>query len=111
MRYCRIVFPFVLFLIAAATLHSAPKEKVRRIAVLEFQNVTQEKSLDWIGTGMKEHLTTQLSQIPELMVVERARLGDALKELNFNRSQYVDPAAAQKMGKMLGAQSVVVGSY
>jgi outer membrane protein assembly factor BamB/TolB-like protein len=104
---------FAAVVLAASMLCAAapPPSKARRIAVLEFQNVTQEKALDWIGTGMKEELTSQLSQIPEFVVVERARLGDAIKELNFNRSQYVDPAAAQKMGKMLGAQSVVVGSY
>ncbi len=100
-----------LVLIGASLCAAAPKDKARRIAVLEFQNVTQNKTLDWMGTGIKEELTSQLGQIPDLVIVERARLGDALKELNFNRSQYVDPAAAQKMGKMLGAQSVVVGSY
>lgn len=103
---------FVCVIFMAASLAAAPaRDKAQRIAVLEFENVTRDKTLDWVGTGIKEHLTTQLSQIPSLVVVERARLGDALKELKFNRSQFVDPATAQKMGKMLGAQSVVVGSY
>ena len=106
-----LILAVVAVLSLGSGLNAAPASKARRIAVLEFENVTKDKTLDWIGTGIKEHLTTQLSQIPEFVVVERTRLSDAIKELNFNRSQYVDPATAQKMGKVLGVQSVVVGSY
>ncbi len=108
---CRLLLLAVLVLLPRVGFPAAPSAKARRIAVLEFENVTKDKALDWIGTGIKEHLTTQLSQIPEFVVVERTRLSDTLKELNFNRSQYVDQATAQKMGKVLGVQSVVVGSY
>src|SRR5258708_5885424 len=110
MRRCVLAAPLAV-LSLAAVLSAAPPGKARRITVLDFQNITGEKTFDWIGNGIKECLTSELSQLPEFVVVERTRLSDAIKELNFNRSQYVDPATAQKMGKMLGVQSVVVGSY
>ena len=85
--------------------------RARRIAVMEFANDSRDKGWDWFGRGIRETLTTQLSQIPDLVVVERSRLGDAQKEIKLDHSQLVDPSTAQRMGKFMGAQSVVVGSY
>jgi outer membrane protein assembly factor BamB/TolB-like protein len=107
----RTTVVMLLLCLVAATSLAVETAKPRRIAVLEFENITKEKSLDWMGTGIAETLTTQLSQIPQLTVVERSRLGDIIKELKLNRSQSVDPSTAQKMGRILGAQSLVVGSY
>jgi outer membrane protein assembly factor BamB/TolB-like protein len=86
-------------------------EGFRRLAVLDFENVSRDKTLDWIGVGIAETLSTELGRIQDLTLVERKRLNDALKEIKFGRSEAVDQATAQKMGKMLGADSVVVGSF
>ena len=102
---CGVLVSFLL----ASPLVAA--DKLRRIAVMDFENASREKSLDWLGGGIAETLTTELSRIPDFSLVERSRLNDALKELKFERTQFVDPAGAQKMGKLLGAQSIVVGSY
>jgi curli biogenesis system outer membrane secretion channel CsgG len=43
-------------------------------------------------------------------VVARAQLDKVLAEQSFNNSQLVDPKAAQKVGRLLGAKFIVVGS-
>lgn len=83
----------------------------KRLAVMDFENASRDKALDWIGVGIAETLSTELGRIQDLTLVERNRLNDALKELKFGRSEAVDQATAQKMGRMLGADSVVVGSF
>lgn len=61
------------------------------------------------GVELAEELTTGLTKAG-IPVIERAQLGAILKELNFQQSERVDPATAQRVGKQLGAYAVVVGS-
>src|SRR5262245_11778011 len=89
----------------------AAADKPKRIAVLDFENVNREKAPDWLGGGIAETLTTELGHIRDLTLVERRRLDEALKEIKFGRSQAVNPSTAQRMGQILGADSIVVGSF
>src|SRR5262249_25503395 len=86
-------------------------DKFKRIAVMPFESTTHDKSIDWLGGGIAETLTTELGRISDLTVVERRLLNDALKEIKLGQSGAVDPATAQQMGMILGADSIVVGSF
>ncbi len=86
-------------------------DKFRRIAVMPFENTTRDKTVDWLGGGIAETLTTELGRISDFTLVERNRLNDALKEIKLGQSAAVDAATAQRMGKILGADSIVVGSF
>src|SRR5436190_537164 len=100
--------------LAALCVMAAPAvaaEKPRRIAIMPFQNVTGGKDLDSIGTGIAETLITELGRIPELTLVERSRLNDAQKEIKLGQSGAVEASTAQRMGRFLGADGVVVGSF
>lgn len=101
----------LLALIGSMSMRAAAADKFKRIAVMPFENTTQEKALDWIGGGIAELLTTDLGKFSDFTLVERGRLNDALKEIKLGQSASVDPATAQKMGKILGADSIVVGSF
>lgn len=94
-----------------AFLAAASADARRTVAVIDFQNVNKEKNLEWLGTGIAETLTTQLSRLQEITVVERSRLHAALKEIKFSRSEHVDPQTASQVGKVVGADSIVLGSY
>jgi TolB-like protein/outer membrane protein assembly factor BamB len=102
-----VLAPILLFLTTAAS----GADKFKRIAVMPFENTTQEKTLNWIGGGISECLTTGLANISGFTMVERTRLSDALKEIKLGQSASVDPATAQKMGKILGADSIIIGSF
>jgi outer membrane protein assembly factor BamB/TolB-like protein len=104
----------ILFAVCALGVSAGPAraaDKPRRIAIMPFQNVNGGKELDSIGTGIAETLITELGRIPELTLVERSRLNDAQKEIKLGQSGAVDGSTAQKMGKFLGADGVVVGSF
>lgn len=91
---------------AAST--AAPVRRV--VAVSAFANLNKDPAQDWLSTGIGETLTVKLAKVPSLTLVERMRLAEAMKELRFNDTAVVDPSTAVKLGKMVGAQAVVVGA-
>ena len=109
MRSFRIACFFILLSLLLQPASGA--DRFKRVAVMPFENTTREKALDWLGGGIAETLTTELGHIPEFTLVERTRLNDALKEIKLGQSAAVDPATAQRMGRILGADSIVVGSF
>lgn len=81
------------------------------VAVLQFKNLCGDPSLDWLGIGFAESLCTKLSNVPGIQLVEREQLSKALKELQLQDTAVVDPKTAGKLGKVIGAKVVVVGSF
>jgi TolB-like protein len=56
-------------------------------------------------------LITDLADLPEIRVVERARLKAVLDEHGLVASGKVDAASAARVGKLLGARELVLGSF
>jgi TolB-like protein len=52
----------------------------RSVAVLPFVNSTGVDSLDWLGPGMSDMLTTNLAQTGALRVVSPQRLFELLRQ-------------------------------
>jgi TolB-like protein len=63
-----------------------------------------------LGYAIADLLVTDLSQSGKLLFVERARLGEVLRETDLVRTGRVDPATAPSVGKLLGAQRLLLGS-
>jgi TolB-like protein/predicted Ser/Thr protein kinase/Tfp pilus assembly protein PilF len=78
------------------------------LAVLNFQNITDDRGADWLGTGLAETLTTDLKRLKLVRVVNRARVQEAARRHNLpdaGHSQLIE------LGKELDARWLVVGSY
>lgn len=56
-------------------------------------------------------MISDLSVVKEIQLVERERLEDVLKELDLQHSGYADPASAQTLGQIVGAEYVVTGAF
>ena len=78
------------------------------LAVLDFQNITDDRSVDWLGTGLAETLTTDLKRLKLVRVVSRERVQEAAR-----RHRLADTGHSQliELGKELGARWLVLGSY
>jgi len=98
--------------LADATTRFAEKEKIR-LAVLYFENesITDRERLDAFRKGIADTLITDLGRLERLQVVERERLDAILTELKFQHSGLADPQQATKLGKILGVQFLLMGSY
>lgn len=85
----------------------------RTVGVLYLENnsVADKASLDPLQKGLTDMLITELSKIEGLKVVERVKLQALVDELHLGLSGMVDPATAQQIGKLLGAQTLVMGGF
>ncbi len=80
------------------------------IAVAYFDSNSVDPELEPLGRGVADMLMTDLRRGDGIRIVERTRLTEVLNELELQRSQYIDEATAQQLGRGLGATLVVVGS-
>lgn len=82
------------------------------LAVMNLTSLKADPQSDWIGKAATQSLTTQLSALPGMYVVENDRVAGALGA--GRRTTYVDladPTRAAQLGRAVEAQQVVMGSY
>lgn len=81
------------------------------VAVFPFSYEGNDKKYAPLGKGLSEMMIIDLGQVNGLKVLERIRLQALLDELAFAQTQYVDPTSAPRVGKILGAGSIIAGAY
>ena len=96
-------------LVEEQSINSA-KIPTNTAAVTYFNTSALDSSLAVLGKGLAEFLTTDLSKVKQLKIVERSRLQRILEELEFSRTKYVDQSTAPRIGKLLGAHQLITGS-
>lgn len=82
-----------------------------RMAVMEFTNAADDDAYDALGKGLQSMLTTDLSGVQSVTLVEREKLASIQDELDLGTSKWVDPGTATKVGKLAGASHLVGGSF
>jgi TolB-like protein len=95
---------------AVAVIDQVPKT----MAVLPFENnsVTDPDRYAPLSKGLSAMLITDLkNSSSSLQLIEREKIQALLKEIALGQSGSVDQSTAVKAGKILGAQSIVFGSF
>ena len=98
-------------LVAPAIVHAQAKPVV---AVLYFDNNSYGKDradYDGLGKGIADMLITDLAANPNVRVVERERIQALLVEQNLTKQGSIDPQTAIRLGKIVGAQYMIVGGF
>lgn len=80
------------------------------VAVMPFQFTGADTSLKPIERGFAELVTTDLSRVSRLTVVERERLQALLDEMQLQRAQGVAEGTGVRAGKILQAGKMIGGS-
>jgi tetratricopeptide (TPR) repeat protein len=93
---------------AEATITSGQADD-QTIAVTTFKNLGSNQ-LGPLGKGMAAMLISDLSQVPDLQVVDRIRLQALLEEMALGTSGLVDKQTAPQVGRLLKAKHVTTGS-
>src|SRR6476646_1752942 len=102
----------LVFLIATAVILSAvagffllPRASARKIdksiAVLPFENLSDEKENSYFADGMQDDILTNLSKIGDLKVISRT---------SVNSYRGNDTRSAREIGKALGVATLLEGS-
>lgn len=86
-----------------------PSASQAHIAVVDFENHTGNQAYENLRRGLSESLMTKLARRPELSIVERNQLDKAVKELGFSQSLYASSDSAKEIGRMAGADYIVLG--
>ena len=98
-----------LILLSLLSLNTFAAKKV--IAISYFDNTTSNSKYNALSKGIADMLITDLSKISDLEIVEREKLEELLKEIKLGKSSYFDQSTAQKLGKGLGAASILTGAF
>ncbi len=83
----------------------------KTIAISYFDNSSGEVKYNSLSKGIADMLITDLSKVKGVDIVEREKLEKLIQEIKLGQSKYFDPATAQKLGKGLGAQNILTGSF
>ena len=78
------------------------------IAIFDFVNVNGKNSV--LGRYLVEQISNYFFQNSDLKIVERAQIDNVLKEQNFGLSGNVSDESAARIGHMLGADAVTIGT-
>jgi TolB-like protein len=99
----------------AAQEPQSPQEspEIRTLAVLDFENnsLKDKTEMDPLCRGLSDMFITELSKVQKFQIVERANLQKILDEMKLGQSGMIESTAAQEVGKMLGAQNLILGSF
>jgi curli biogenesis system outer membrane secretion channel CsgG len=94
-----------------------PQARQLRIAVLDFDFASTGLTGTWSifgdlgpAQGVSDLLTNKLVQNGAYTVIERSRIAEVLAEQNLAQAGRIDPATAAQIGRILGADAVVMGS-
>jgi TolB-like protein len=92
-------------------LMSGPAAADITVAVLEFTNASSDPGLAPLGKGLQSMLTTDLSAVAAIQLVERSRLQEIQQEIDLGGSGAVDPDTAVRFGRLAGATHLLAGSF
>ena len=101
------LLPAVMVMGMVVPQAAAADERGLGIAVLDFQ--ADRKELTPAAREVTEMVIAGLSSNPNLILVERQRLGEALSELELGISGTIEPGKAARLGRLVGAKALVTG--
>jgi TolB-like protein len=81
------------------------------VAVLPLAKATGSEDYDGLGQALAGMLIADLSGVEALQLVERERLDALLEEMALSESGFLEPSTAQRLGRGVGAELVLTGSY
>ena len=100
-----------VFFVILGLIWSGVAAAARTVAVLPLDEAAGSVAYAGLGRALAGMLVSDLSKAPELQLVERQRLDALLAEISLGEGGFLDPKTAQQLGKGVGAELVVAGSW
>jgi serine/threonine protein kinase/Flp pilus assembly protein TadD len=88
-----------------------PSEAGPSVAVLYFDNLTDDPELDWLRHGLTEMLVTDLSQSPGIRVLGTDRLYQILKDQNRLDERTTSYEVVREVAEQANVGTVLLGSF
>lgn len=113
-RYTNITAALLLvatFLFCKEANSNTPPDRRPTVAVLYFDYAGAQDDLGELQKGLAQMLISDLSVCAGLRLVERERLEAVLAELRLTQTAKLAPATIGRLGSLLGARYLILGSY
>ena len=98
-------------MVVALSLTSAAHADPSNVLVFPFENLTNDRTLDWIGEGIAELIIGRLQSDPALDVFSREDRLTAFEKLSIPETAILSRATILKLGLDNGADHVITGSF
>jgi TolB-like protein len=83
-----------------------------RLAIVQFKNQGNEADLAFLSEGIGDTLSVKLAALPaKLKLIERNQIAQAMKEIEFGKTEWADRDTAIEIGRITGAEVVVLGGF
>src|SRR5262245_18395030 len=102
---------FYRFMLLSLLASALPAQNT--LAISDFDNniVTERERLEPLRKGLAQMFTSELSQLQDLQLVERADLHRVLEEMKLAQAGLVDEKSAPQVRKLVGAQHLLLGGF
>jgi len=84
--------------------------RYQHVAVLPFESVGPRATAQQLGVVVSSEIATALRRDHGVLMVERGRLNALIDEMALGQTGLVDTDKATEVGRLLGAQSLVIGT-
>jgi len=83
------------------------------LGVLDFENnsIADRQRLEPLRQGLAQMFSSELAPLQALHLVERANLHRVIAEMQLAQAGMIDDKTAQQVGKLAGAQYLLLGSF
>ncbi|HLV85997.1 MAG TPA: protein kinase [Candidatus Sulfotelmatobacter sp.] len=98
-----------LFFLRSRSATSSANLQHKSVAVLYFNNLSQDPSLNWLDNGLTDMLTTNLAQVKGLDVLSTERVMSAVQRASKD-GKSLDPSQAQSVARDVGADAYITGA-
>jgi len=87
--------------------------KIETIAIMYFDNnsIVDHDDLEALSKGLASMMIYDVKKVSNLAVVERDRINFLVDELKLQQSDLVDKSTAVKIGKLVGAHTLLMGGF
>jgi tetratricopeptide (TPR) repeat protein len=95
----------------AREIATAPLNRRRTVAVLNFKNSTARPEAAWLSTALPEMLTTELAAGEKVRTITGEEVAQMKMNFSLPDTDTLTAQTLSQIGKTLGADLVVLGSY
>jgi serine/threonine protein kinase/tetratricopeptide (TPR) repeat protein len=88
-----------------------PRVRENALAVLDFENTSNDDDLDWLSAGLPEILTTDLSQNPKSNIISRNRVLSCLEDKINDPDKIPSHQEYMEAAQSLGASTALSGTF
>jgi tetratricopeptide (TPR) repeat protein/TolB-like protein len=101
----------LIYLAVTLAVTSAARADSSTVLVFPFENLSDDRTLDWIGEGISELIIGRLQSEPGVYTFSREERLSAYEKFGIPESVMITRATALKLGWSYGLDNIITGTF